>query len=271
MPLTSRCSRQAKVKVPEQTGGPLPRLFRSIAFLSLPPVSKTPPPNPESYFPTLRKGGMPTHRKASVAQSHPGRKPGREAVGHLLVKEETYHGHPGPDPHWALSPTCTLPTLLQTAVQTPLQGWLCPGLTRPLAAEVAGENWSPGWESTGPLPVWSHLCAFISSVRTETGPFSLPSCALGIGMLAGVGKAEAVDAVSFQIQLEALGQHPMSCLPLGTRLASLEPAAVPPGLLLLRERLRECPTLPLKSAVKKTFPLPSPTPTICYENIPVYE
>lgn len=73
----------------EQTGSPLPRLFRSTAFLSLPPVSKTQPPNPESYFPTLRKEGMPTHRKASVAQSHPGRKPRWEAAGHLLVKEET--------------------------------------------------------------------------------------------------------------------------------------------------------------------------------------
>lgn len=80
-----------------------------------------------------------------------------------------------------------------------------------------------------------------------------------------------MDVVSFQIQLEALGQHPMPCLPLCTWLAKLEPTAVPPGLLLLREHLSvPCPTLPLKPAVKKTFPLPAPFQQ-CYENIPVYE
>lgn len=232
----------------EQAGSPLPRLFRSTAILSLPPASKTQPPNPESYFPTLRKEGMPTHRKASVAQSHPGRKPRWEAAGHLLVKEETVSWAPWTRPTLGSISHLHTTNLAVTAVQTHSRAGSAPSLTQPLAAEVAGGGQEPGLESslpseiTGPLPVWSHLCTFISLVQTETGPFSLPSCIWGIVMLADAGKAEAVDAVSFQIQLEALGQHPMPCLSLCTWLANLEPTAMPLGLLLLRGRLRvPCP------------------------------
>lgn len=187
MPLTSYCSLTAQGQSPRKTVGPLPRLFRSTAFLSLPPVSKTQPPNPESYFPTLRKEGMPTHRKASVAQSHPGRKPRWEAAGHLLVKEETISWAPWTRPtlgcishqpaHY--QPCCNCCANPTTGLALPpashslwLQRWL-------------GEDRSLGWslfllsEIPGPLPVWSHLCAFIFLVQTETGPFSLPSCALG--------------------------------------------------------------------------------------------
>lgn len=179
MPRTSCCSLSPRSESQEQTGSPLPRLFRSIAFPSLPPVSKTQLPNSESYFPTLRKEGMPTHRKASVVQSHPGRKPRWEAAGHLLVREETtISWAPWTRPTLGCISHLHTINLAATAVQTPLQGW-------PLAAEAGGRRgaWAGGFflpsETTGPLPVWSHLCAFISLVQTETGPFSRPSCALG--------------------------------------------------------------------------------------------
>lgn len=74
--------------------------------------------------------------------------------------------------------------------------------------------------------------------KLRQGHFLYRAALWGIVMLADVGKAEAVDAVSFQIQLEALGQHPMPCLPLCTWLANLEPTAVPLALLLLRGHLR---------------------------------
>lgn len=144
LPLTS-CNPRSKSQ--EQAGGPLPRRFRSIAFRSLPPVSKTQPPNPESYFPTLRKEGMPTHRKASVAQSHQGRKPRWEAAGHLLVKDETGSWAPWTRPTLSCISHLHTTNLAVAAVQTLLQGWLCsaPSLTsQPLAAEAGGGQ-EPGW------------------------------------------------------------------------------------------------------------------------------
>lgn len=154
-------------KSQEQAGGPLPRRFRSIiAFRSLPPVSKTQPPNPESYFPTLRKEGMPTHRKASVAQSHPGRKPRWEAVGHLLVKEETRSWAPWTRPTLGCISHLHTTNLAAAAVQTSIQGWLCsaPSLTsQPLAAEAGGGQ-EPGWSLFSPSGDHRAIASLVTSL-----------------------------------------------------------------------------------------------------------
>lgn len=239
MPRTSRCSLSPRSESQEQTGSPLPRLFRSIAFPSLPPVSKTQLPNSESYFPTLRKEGMPTHRKASVVQSHPARKPRWEAAGHLLVREETtISWAPWTRPTLGCISHLHTINLAATAVQTPLQGW-------PLAAEAGGGE-EPGLEAFLSLrrPQGHCQSGHISVLsfpwyKLRQDHFLDQAVLWGIVLLADIGKAGAVDAVSFQIQLEALEQHPMPCLPLRTWLANLEPTALLPGLLLLREHLRQ--------------------------------
>lgn len=143
---------------------PLPRLFRSTAFLSLPPVSKTQPPNPESYFPTLRKEGMPTHRKASVAQSHPGRKPRWEAAGHLLVEEETISWAPWTRPtlgcishqpaHY--QPCCNCSANPTTGLALP------PGSHS--AAEVGGGGQESGLESFSPFGDHRAIASLVTSL-----------------------------------------------------------------------------------------------------------
>lgn len=107
---------------------------------------------------------MPTHRKASVAQSHPGRKPRWEAAGHLLVKEETLPWAPWTRPTLGCtSHQPALPTSLQPLCKPHYRAGSAPSLTQSLAAEVVGGGQEPGLESfspfgdAGPLPVWSHL------------------------------------------------------------------------------------------------------------------
>lgn len=155
---------------------------------------------------------MPTHRKASVAQSHLGRKPRWEIAGYLLVKEGTISWAPWTKPMLGcISHLHT--TNLAIAVQTPLQGWLYPlPHTGSVLQSWLGEHRSLGWsfflplELTGPLQVWSHLCAFISLVQTETRPFfSTKMHFWGTVMLADLWKAEAVDAVSLPVPFGSMG------------------------------------------------------------------
>lgn len=228
---------------------------------------------------------MPTHRKASVAQSHPGRKPRWEAAGHLLVKEETLPWAPWTRPtlgcishqpaHY--QPRCNRCANPTTGLALPpashslwLQRWL-------------GEDRSLGWSLFLPSEMQGHCqSGHISrlsfpSYKLRQDHFLYQAALWGIAMLADLGKAEAVDAVSFQIQLEALGQHPMPCLSLCTRLANLRTkpgansGAPRPVFLEGTSEGTMYPALPLKPAVEKTFSLPRLTPTIHYENIPVYE
>lgn len=119
-------------------------------------------------------------------------------------------------------------TNLATAVQTPLQGWLCPQPhTRTQAGRHAGfvlprwlgQRWSLGrsrllpLELTGPFQVWSHLCAFISLVQTEASIFFTKLLFWGTVMPADLWKAEAADAASLPARFGSMGQHPAPCLP----------------------------------------------------------
>ena len=93
---------------------------------------------------------MPTHRKASVAQSHPGRKPRWEVAGHLLVKEGTIAWAPWTRP--TLGCTSHLHTTnLTTAVQTSMHMALPPAPRRLCAAEVTGGVQETGLESLSPF------------------------------------------------------------------------------------------------------------------------
>lgn len=102
------------------------------------PVSKNHSPNPESHFPTLRKEGMPTYRRALVAQSHPGRRQKGEAAGHGLT-EEGLHA-------WPATPTLRA------------QGWAGGRVWE----EACGGSWFFPLEVIGPGPVCSHLWVSVS-------------------------------------------------------------------------------------------------------------
>lgn len=182
-----------------------------------------------------------------------------------------------------LPPTCTLPTSLQLLCKPHYRAGSAPSLTQSLAAEVVGGGQEPGLGLFLPSEIQGHcqsghisMLSFLS-YKLRQDHFLYQAVLWGIVMLADLGKAEAVDAVSFQIQLEALGQHPMPCLPLCTWLSNLRTkpgansSAPRPVFLEGTSEGTMYPALPLKPAVKKTFSLPRLTPTIHYENIPVYE
>lgn len=140
------------------------------------------------------------------------------------VKEGTISWAPWTRPTMGcISHLHTTPTLLQLLCKPHCAGLALPQASRqaPCCRSVWGRAEArPGWslflplEITGPLQVWSHLCAFISLAQTETRPFSLQAVLWGTVRPANVGKADAVDTVSFLLQVEAWKQQPIPCLPL---------------------------------------------------------
>lgn len=119
-PLTSRCSLTSHGQSPgNRQAVPSPGFLEALPsypcllFLKLSHQTLS-----HTFPPSGRRGCPPTGRllwpKATQAGSQDGR-----LQGTCWLKKRPYHGHPGPDPHWAVSPTCTLPTLLQLCETLP--------------------------------------------------------------------------------------------------------------------------------------------------------
>lgn len=129
---------------------------------------------------------MPTHRKASVAHSHPGRKPRREAAGHLLVQEGTVSWAPWIRPTLTVSPICTLTTLLQLLCNTPHpRAGFAPGLKQALCCrgcwggqQLGLESFSPFGDRRAITSLVTSLCSHSLSTNYDRTVFS-PSCTVG--------------------------------------------------------------------------------------------
>lgn len=166
MPLTSGCSLTTQGQSPRNRQAvPSPGFLQALPFypcllflkLSHQTLSHTFPPSG-------RRGCPPTGRLLWPRATQAGSQDGR-LQGTCWLEKRPCHGHPGPDPHWAISPTCILPTLLQLLCKPTQQGWLYP---QPHTASGCRGDWgrTGTWagvfflpsEITGPLPVWSHLC-----------------------------------------------------------------------------------------------------------------
>lgn len=109
-----------------------------------------------TFPPSGRRGCPPTGRLLWSRATQAGSQDGRLLGTCWLEKRPPYHGHPGPDPHWAVSPTCTLSTSLQLLCKPHSRAgpWL----------QRLGEERSLGWRLFSPFGDHRAIASLVTSL-----------------------------------------------------------------------------------------------------------